>query len=88
MEKASRPPHGEELVTLCIVLCWIRIFYLFVFQGSSTCVIILVGFSVSLVFPLVIPLVFPLVFFVFIAGSAPFVKDRPIVFQPTSVGKV
>ena len=33
-------------------------------------------FECSLVFPLVIPVVFPLVFFVFIAGSAPFVKDR------------
>ena len=44
--------------------------------------IILVGFSVSLVFPLMIPLVFPLVFFVFFAGSAPFVKDRPIRVLP------
>ena len=45
----SRPPHGEEPVTLCIVLCWIWIVYLFVFRGSSTCVIVLVGLSDSLV---------------------------------------
>ena len=38
--------------------------------------------SVSLVFPLVIPLVFPLVFFMFFAGSAPFVKDRPYRVPP------
>ena len=68
--------------TLCIVPCWIWIVYLFVFRESSTCVIILVRFSVSLVFPLMIPLVFPLVFFVFIAGSSPFVKDQPIRVLP------
>ena len=56
--------------------------YLFVFRGSSTCVIILVGFSVSLVFPLVIPLVYLLVFFVFIAGSAPFVTYRASMVPP------
>ena len=55
---------------------------LFVFRGSSTCVIVLVGFSVSLMFPLVNPLVFPLVFFVFLEGSAPFVKDRSYRVPP------
>ena len=49
-----------------------------VFRGSLN----LVGFSVSLMFPLVIPLVFPHVFFVFFAGSAPFMKDRPLGFPP------
>ena len=44
--------------------------------------IILFGFSVSLVFPLMFPLVFPLVFFVFLAGSAPFMKDRPSRVPP------
>ena len=48
---------------------------LFVFRGSSTCVIVLVGLSDSLVFPLVISLVF-------FAGSAPFVKDRPYRVPP------
>ena len=33
-------------------------------------------------FPLVFPLVIPLVFFVFFAGSAPFVKDRPSRVPP------
>ena len=40
-----------------------------VFRGSSACVVYLVGLSDSLVFTLV--------FFVFIAESAPFMKDRP-----------
>ena len=31
---------------------------------------------------LVISVMFPLVFFVFIAGSATFVKDRPLAFLP------
>lgn len=39
-------------------------------------------FSDFLVFPLVFPLVFSLVFFVFFAGFAPFVKDRPIRVLP------
>ena len=48
--------------------------YLFVFRGSSTCVIVHVGLSDSLMFSLV--------FFVFIVGSAPFVKDRAIRVLP------
>ena len=83
----SRPPHGDELVTLCIVLCWIWTVYLFVFRGSSTCVIVLVGLSDSLVFPLVFLLVIPLVFFVFFAGSTPFVKDRLLGFLPYIIAK-
>ena len=51
----------------CISLC---------VHGSSACTIILVGLSVLLCSPRDFPLVFPLVFFVFIVGSAPFVKDR------------
>ena len=87
----SRPPHGEDIKTsswrrtgypLYRPLLIVDLVSLFVFRRSSTCVIILVGFSVSLVFPLAIPLVFPLVFFVFIAGSTPFLKDRPIRVLP------
>ena len=51
-------------------------------HGSSACVIILVGLSVLLCPPCDFPLVSLLVFFVFIAGSAPFVKDRPIRVLP------
>ena len=58
---------------------------LFVFRGSSICVIVLVGLNDSLVFPLV----FSLVFFV---GSAPFMKDRnnshPCLFRVQSTVQV
>ena len=43
----SRPPFEEEPVTYVSSL--VGIVYLFVFRGSSTCVIVLVGLSDSLV---------------------------------------
>jgi hypothetical protein len=50
--------------------------YLFVFRGSSTCVIVSCLFVCFLSFPLMISLAFTLLFFVFFVGSLHFVKDR------------
>ena len=87
----SRPPYGEEHQDLltektgypCIVLScsWI-VYLLLCIRGSSACVIILVGLSVLLCSPRDFPPVSLLMFFVFIMGSAPFMKDRPIGFLP------
>ena len=47
---SSRPPHGEEPVTLCIVPCWIWIFHPFVFRWSSTCLALFLSVECFLVF--------------------------------------
>ena len=47
---SSRPPLGEEPVTLCIVLCWIRILYHFLSRWSSACVTLFLLVECSLVF--------------------------------------
>ena len=73
----------------CMVLScpWI-VYILLCIRRSSVCVIILVGLSVLLCPPCDFPLVSLLVFFVFIAGSAPFVKDRPIRVPPYMISPI
>ena len=72
LTKKNRLPLASSVVDFgsCIFLC---------VHGPSACVIILVGLSVLLCSPRDFPLVSLLVF---IAGSTPFVKDRPIGFLP------
>ena len=75
----SRPPLGEEPVTLCIILCWLWILYLtFVFIDLAHVWSILVGWVILSCFPSC----FPSCSSCSSSGSAPFVKDRPARVLP------
>ena len=77
-EKTIKTSFGEELVTVYHPLLTLDLVPLFVFQRSSTGVIILVGLSVLLCFPS-----FSLLRSSCSSlGSAPFVKDQPSRVPP------